>query len=434
MKHPQAFIPVGFALVLVLAFAALVPGKALHDAEAAGAVRCNDSSLYFPADGIAGWRYGDPASTDTDAQGNRTAHTGVDIFATDGAGATVYAPAAGMVSRQGGAESLNLILTGVKNGLTGETGIELYVTHITPSLSIGEQFDAGDEIGTQVGDHVHFSVGAFMGFDDRQIDQTQDPSPYFGAALTYDSAATERLDVSDWCDSSISVASITPLPATPTPTPAPSATSTPSASGTSPAGANTAETNTAAADQDYVVQSGDTLGAIAEQFGVSVEAIAEASGIDDVDLLEVGQTLVIPGEGGAAGGTDSEGDASAAPVSETYVVADGDTLSSIAEAFGVTVDDIVTANGLSDEDYISIGQELQIQSGATAGESGSAAETDMTAETGSIEPLDSEYVVVEGDTLSTIAEAHGTDVETLQSLNGIEDASFINVGDVLLLP
>lgn len=44
----------------------------------------------------------------------------------------------------------------------------------------------------------------------------------------------------------------------------------------------------------YTVQSGDTMGIIAQNFGVSVAELAEANSIDDPDLLSVGQTLVIP--------------------------------------------------------------------------------------------------------------------------------------------
>jgi LysM repeat protein len=43
-----------------------------------------------------------------------------------------------------------------------------------------------------------------------------------------------------------------------------------------------------------VVAAGDTLLAIARRFGVSVEALSEANGITDPDLVLVGQRLVIP--------------------------------------------------------------------------------------------------------------------------------------------
>ena len=44
----------------------------------------------------------------------------------------------------------------------------------------------------------------------------------------------------------------------------------------------------------YTVQAGDTLYGIAQKFGVSWEAIAEANNIEDATTLRVGQKLVIP--------------------------------------------------------------------------------------------------------------------------------------------
>jgi LysM repeat protein len=47
----------------------------------------------------------------------------------------------------------------------------------------------------------------------------------------------------------------------------------------------------------YVVQSGETLGAIAQRYNVSVEALMAANNLSDPNLLHVGQTLVIPSSG-----------------------------------------------------------------------------------------------------------------------------------------
>lgn len=44
----------------------------------------------------------------------------------------------------------------------------------------------------------------------------------------------------------------------------------------------------------HVVQEGDTLGAVAFQYGVSVEAIQAASGIENPQFLQIGQELIIP--------------------------------------------------------------------------------------------------------------------------------------------
>ena len=44
----------------------------------------------------------------------------------------------------------------------------------------------------------------------------------------------------------------------------------------------------------YTVKSGDSLGSIAEQFDVTVQAIMEANGLADPNLISAGQSLVIP--------------------------------------------------------------------------------------------------------------------------------------------
>ena len=45
---------------------------------------------------------------------------------------------------------------------------------------------------------------------------------------------------------------------------------------------------------EYVVQEGDTLLDIALNLGTTVEALLEANGIDDADLIQIGQVLSIP--------------------------------------------------------------------------------------------------------------------------------------------
>jgi LysM repeat protein len=75
-----------------------------------------------------------------------------------------------------------------------------------------------------------------------------------------------------------------PQPTTPEPTPAATPVTTPA---TTPV--------TATPDQRrYVVQPGDTLGAIAHRFGVTVAALQAANGINDQNVISVGQVLIIP--------------------------------------------------------------------------------------------------------------------------------------------
>jgi LysM repeat protein len=66
------------------------------------------------------------------------------------------------------------------------------------------------------------------------------------------------------------------------PTPTPTATATPTIPPT-------------ATPVIYMVQAGDTLGAIAAKYGVTTQAIMDANGITDPRVVRVGTRLIIPG-------------------------------------------------------------------------------------------------------------------------------------------
>lgn len=112
---------------------------------------------------------------------------------------------------------------------------------------------------------------------------------------------------------------------------------------------------TSAADTVYIVQRGDTLFSIALRFKTTVAAIKAANNIVNVNLIYVGQRLIIPG-GGSSSGT---GSASGSPSTTTYVVQRGDNLYRISLRFGVTVAALKAANGLR-SDLIYVGQRLVI--------------------------------------------------------------------------
>jgi LysM repeat protein len=110
----------------------------------------------------------------------------------------------------------------------------------------------------------------------------------------------------------------------------------------------------------YIVQSGDTLGFIAENFGTTVDDIMAANELSNPHFISIDQQLVIPG-----GVPQVTAVAGAQTVSLTtngivHTVRSGDTLYAIAGQYGVDVDAIIDANGISDPDYLSEGQTLQI--------------------------------------------------------------------------
>lgn len=107
----------------------------------------------------------------------------------------------------------------------------------------------------------------------------------------------------------------------------------------------------ASASVTHIVQLGETLNSIAVEYGVDPAALASANNLTNRNLVRVGQRLVIPGiterEAVEARGT-------------RHTVQTGESLSQIAQQYGVTVEQILAVNGLDDPNTILVGQELLI--------------------------------------------------------------------------
>lgn len=89
----------------------------------------------------------------------------------------------------------------------------------------------------------------------------------------------------------------TPGPATPTPAATPTPSPTPSASpsaAVSPSASASAPSGPTPSPLSYVVKRGDRLQDIANQFGVTVDAIVALNKLGNADHIEVGQVLLIP--------------------------------------------------------------------------------------------------------------------------------------------
>ncbi|WP_214878995.1 LysM peptidoglycan-binding domain-containing protein [Exiguobacterium sp. ERU653] len=100
----------------------------------------------------------------------------------------------------------------------------------------------------------------------------------------------------------------------------------------------------------YTVKSGDTLYKIATMYNTTVAKIAAANNITNVNLISVGQVLIIPGT-------------TVTPPPATtvkYTVKSGDTLYKIATMYNTTVAKIAAANNITNVNLISVGQVLTI--------------------------------------------------------------------------
>ncbi len=142
--------------------------------------------------------------------------------------------------------------------------------------------------------------------------------------------------------------------------------------------------------QVHVVRPGETLWQIAQSYGVSLQALINANGLPDPNLLPVGLSLVIPTE------------------TTYYVVRPGDTLWAIALQYNTTVQALVQANGISNPSLIYPGMQLIIPQAL--------------------------HTVQRGETLSQIAQRYGVSLQELVRINNIQNPDLIYPGTVLVIP
>ena len=120
----------------------------------------------------------------------------------------------------------------------------------------------------------------------------------------------------------------------------------------------------AADDTPYMVRPGDTLASIAAAHGATAQALADANGLTDPDLIQTGQVLMIPRATSIASRparpAEQPTSAPAPPARlSVYTVKPGQTLSQIARELGVSLAAIVDANGLANPDRIYTGMVLR---------------------------------------------------------------------------
>ncbi len=106
----------------------------------------------------------------------------------------------------------------------------------------------------------------------------------------------------------------------------------------------------------HVVRSGDSLWRIAKSHSMDVNTLARLNGMGPGDTLRAGQKLVLNSRTSSGGNSVSSD--SGRQVS--YQVRNGDTLSRIAQVFGVKVSDLVNWNGISSHTTLRAGQKLTI--------------------------------------------------------------------------
>lgn len=210
----------------------------------------------------------------------------------------------------------------------------------------------------------------------------------------------------------------------------------------------------------YVVQSGDTIGSIAERFASDPDAIIEYNGLNDSGLIFINQTLLIPvpegagqappeGSGGpnvgdtvegqpSGGGPDTPGNTTGETV---VVVQPGDNLFRIALRNNLTTETLARYNNILNPAFIQVGQEIRIPPTTAPVGTGGPAPSNATpiapAPATSVVPPAGNFVVhvvQPGENVFRIGLRYNVTVDVVAQANGLVNPNVVFVGQQLFIP
>jgi LysM repeat protein len=191
----------------------------------------------------------------------------------------------------------------------------------------------------------------------------------------------------------------------------------------------------------HTVASGQSFWSIAIAYGVTIKDIQTWNNLPGTATLQTGQKLFIPS-------ANTEGYATPTPVGMiqtalpdesgriVHAVQSYQTLTTISQAYGTSVENVVILNGISANTPLQIGQQLVINAGyAPPTETPTLTPTPLSPLQKLTPEADGKYyhAVAVGENLTWIANMYQVDVNSLMLWNGITASSVIQVGQKLLL-
>ena len=165
---------------------------------------------------------------------------------------------------------------------------------------------------------------------------------------------------------------------------------------------------------EHRLRWGETLSHVADAYKTSVGALMSFNGIKNPRRLRAGSIIRVPIRTGHAQRTFTY--AQATPSEHT--LREGETLSHVSEAYGVSVSDLIEANDISNARALKAGQTIKIPSG-----SASYSHADLA-----------KYTLKRGETLSHVADLYRTSVSSLLALNNIDNPRTLKEGQEILIP
>ncbi|GIL16294.1 MAG: hypothetical protein BroJett040_00450 [Oligoflexia bacterium] len=209
----------------------------------------------------------------------------------------------------------------------------------------------------------------------------------------------------------------------------------------------------------YMVQPGDTLSAIADDYDSTVNELRKMNKLGRGSVLKAGMKLRVPKDDGLpsdpgrvaqsskSSREDLEDIVQSEPGSQgiAHVVRAGENLSNIAKKYGVTVQSLRKANNMGRKSMLKVGSSLTIpvsqrpnsvDSGGTrlpASTKGAQINLKKTKKQTHVSKV-KVHVVRRGDNLLSIANRYNVTVESIKEKNNLEGGSKILIGARILIP
>ncbi|RBA33492.1 MULTISPECIES: lytic transglycosylase [Acinetobacter] len=187
--------------------------------------------------------------------------------------------------------------------------------------------------------------------------------------------------------------------------------------------------------EQYVVQSGDSLNAIAGKYDLSVNYIADLNGLERTAGLRVGQRLKLAGDAPSKSSnvtaTKVKDKDETAP--DIYTVKSGDTLSNIASRYYLQLDYVAALNGLSRNSTVRIGQKLKLSGDVPKTETAKV-ESSKTSSRSVSSKNTEKYTVKAGESLNSIANRFGMSSRELADLNDLKANAGLQRGQTISVP
>jgi LysM repeat protein len=189
----------------------------------------------------------------------------------------------------------------------------------------------------------------------------------------------------------------------------------------------------ASASEVHIVQPGETLSQIAKQYRTTVANLQELNDLPDANFVWSGQRLLIDaGETAAPAPQRDE-------AYQLYTVQPGDTLFLLAGKHGISLTRLMSINGFSSEEWLSLGQELLVPRALAPADRPVHPVTGLQPappvkgmQPGGTRPA--VHTVQTGELLPDIAERYGVNPGALARLNDLQNNSALEPGRVLRIP